>query len=233
MKILRKTPNVSVWVVMIFGMVMMVGCGLTPDNSADTNASIQANPIAAPTTMETDFTEALRCMDKLFISYDKKGFVITSMGIPDHTQKVKVATAEMVHRAVSLMTEKSNALKFVDPDIYFQGTLANAINNQISTIPGAPQPDIPRYYIRGAVSQVDNNVISQQNNAGIATNVLDIGGGWDKISSIVTIDMNIGDTITRQLMPGMNATNSLTISIMNSHFVLFLTLSVLSTLSKS
>ncbi|HZX29734.1 MAG TPA: hypothetical protein VFF03_00140, partial [Rhodocyclaceae bacterium] len=62
----------------------------------------------------TSFTQALRCMDELFLAYGKNGIVITSTGIPDETGKVRTGTKEMLISAVAKMTVKSNAFEFID-----------------------------------------------------------------------------------------------------------------------
>jgi curli biogenesis system outer membrane secretion channel CsgG/peptidoglycan hydrolase-like protein with peptidoglycan-binding domain len=157
----------------------------------------------------TNFTPALRCMDDLLLAYGKKDIVITTAGIPDSTGKVMAGTKEMLISAASRMSIKSRALSFIDYDTERNDLLALFQDMQAA---GAFQHKLPNYYIRGAITQLDENAIDSQRGGGIALPWLDLGMSKDQVSSVVSMDMNIGETTTRMIMPGMNASNSLVVT---------------------
>lgn len=157
----------------------------------------------------TNFTPALRCMDDMMLAYGKRDIVITTAGIPDSTGKVLAGTKDMLHTAASKMSIKSKALTFIDYDTTSNDLLALFQDIQAA---GAFNHKLPNYYIRGAVTQLDENAIDAQAGGGIALPFLDLGMSKDQVSSVVAIDMNIGETTSRMILPGVNASNSLIIT---------------------
>ena len=69
------------------------------DDAAPAGPAAVATAAAAPKTPATktitNFTQALRCMDQLFLAHGKQGIVITSAGVPDETGKVRTGTMKM------------------------------------------------------------------------------------------------------------------------------------------
>ena len=130
----------------------------------------------------TNFTPALRCMDDLMLAYGKKDIVITTAGIPDSTGKVMAGTKEMLISAASRMSIKSRALSFIDYDTERNDLLALFQDIEAA---GASQRRLPNYYIRGAITQLDENAIDSQRGGGIALPWLDLGMSKDQVSSVV------------------------------------------------
>ena len=85
---------------------------------ADTDNGAMVTAAAAPKTPAvktiTNFSQALRCMDELFLGFGKQGIIITSAGIPDETGKVNMGTKEMVINAIA---KKSAKLTLPSTDI--------------------------------------------------------------------------------------------------------------------
>lgn len=177
-----------------------------PKPETATIATAVKTPVAKTVT---NFTPALRCMDDLMLAYGKRDIVITTAGIPDSTGKVMAGTKEMLISAASRMSVKSKALSFIDYDTERNDLLALFQDMQAA---GAFQHKLPNYYIRGAITQLDENAIDSQRGGGIALPWLDLGLSKDQVSSVVSMDMNIGETTTRMIIPGMNASNSLVIT---------------------
>ncbi|KOR32017.1 hypothetical protein TI05_09910, partial [Achromatium sp. WMS3] len=189
--------------------IMLGGCS-SLEAPPPSEAPKLARPEAKPKPTWTDFTESLECMDKLFLAHGKKGFVVTTAGIPDSTGKVSVSTKEMLHLAASDMSVRSKALKFIDYDTSSTDLLVLFEDLKKA---GADQiRELPQYYIRGAISQLDENVITQQKSAGIAADFIDLGASKDRISSVITVDMNVANTVTREILPGISSSNSLVIT---------------------
>jgi hypothetical protein len=144
-------------------------------------------------------------MDTLFQAFGKQGIVITSGGIPDETGKVRTGTKDMMISAISTMSRNSGAFYFVDlhatgGDL---GGLFAARGDQIKRIPD--------FYIRGSITQMDENVISKTVAGGISVGndaaktsdliSLALGASKTDISDVMTMDISVGDAATRRILP--------------------------------
>lgn len=180
--------------------------------------SVQANEKAAVVTQAktpasrtiTSFTQALRCMDELFAAYDKHDIVVTSGGIQDETGKVRVGTKEMVISAISKMSLKSKAFRFIDMHNVTSIGVADDLANLFSRT--NQNFAIPDYYIRGSITQLDENALDSQKGFSIALPFMDFGMSKDQVSSLLTIDMSVGESQSRMILPETNTSNTLVIS---------------------
>lgn len=186
---------------------LLAGCVADPPKPETATVAAAVKTPASKTV--TNFTPALRCMDDMLLAYGKKDIVITTAGIPDSTGKVQSGTKDMLHTAASKMSIKSKALTFIDYDTTSTDLLAMFQDLQSA---GAFQHKLPNYYIRGAITNLDENAIDAQAGGGIALPFLDLGMSKDQVSSVVSIDMNMGETTSRMILPGVNASNSLVIT---------------------
>jgi curli biogenesis system outer membrane secretion channel CsgG len=166
-------------------------------------AAVVAQPDTPVVKNITSFSNSLRCMDQLFLDYGKRGIVITSDGLPDATGTINAGTKDMMITTLSKMSERSNAFRFVD--IHRHGAL-EYIQTRTSQ-----NYAIPNFYIRGAITQVDRNVASDSVGGGIAIPMASLGYSEDQLLSVVTLDLNIGDTDKRQIIPGLHTTNTITV----------------------
>ncbi|WP_448203133.1 DUF4384 domain-containing protein [Azospirillum sp. sgz302134] len=169
-------------------------------------ATVVQKPKTPAVRTVSNFSEALRCMDTLLWNHGKRDIFITSNGIPDATGKVAGGTKEMLITAVSRMSERSNAFRFVD----FEPTLDD-VNALYWMIGVQPNFRAPSYYIRGAITQLDDNVVSEAASAGISLPTVDLGISADQVMSVISVDLNIGELATRQIIPGLSASNSLAV----------------------
>lgn len=186
---------------------LLAGCVADPPKPETATVATSIKVPASKT--RTNFTDALRCMDDLLLAYGKKDIVITTAGIPDSTGKVTAGTKDMLHTAASKMSIKSKALTFIDYDTTSNDLLAVFQDMQAA---GAFQHKLPNYYIRGAITQLDENAIDAQSGGGIALPFMDASISRDQVSSVISMDMNMGETTTRMILPGVNASNSLVIT---------------------
>jgi curli biogenesis system outer membrane secretion channel CsgG len=187
--------------------ILLAGCVADPPKPETATVATAVKTPASKAV--TNFTPALRCMDDLLLAYGKRDIVITTAGIPDSTGKVMAGTKEMLITAASKMSIKSKALSFIDYDTERSDLLALFQDMQAA---GAFNHKLPNYYIRGAVTQLDENAIDSQQGAGIALPFMDLGVSRDQVSSVVSIDMNVGETTSRMILAGVNASNSLVIT---------------------
>ncbi len=108
-----------------------------------------------------NFNEALRCMDDMFLAQGKRDIYITTAGIPDATGLIFTGTKEMFISAVSRMSAKSGAFRFVDYD-------PTQLDVQVlSELVGLHEDFVaPNYYVRGAITQFDSSVLQSSAAAG-------------------------------------------------------------------
>ena len=166
-------------------------------------ATSAAGPKTPATKTITNFTQALRCMDQLFMSHGKQGIVITSAGVPDETGKVRTGTKEMVITAIAKMTLQSNAFEFID----FHGggdDLARLFEAR-----GDQNRKIPDYYIRGSITQMDDNSVRSSKGAGISLPFLDLGYSKDESFDLISMDMSVGEAATRKILPVTSTSNTM------------------------
>jgi curli biogenesis system outer membrane secretion channel CsgG len=182
------------------GLALM-GCQPNPET-----AHVAAQPRTAPVKTITSFNDALRCMDELFLAQGKKDIYITSAGIPDATGMVAAGTKEMLITAISRMSATSGAFRFVDYD-------PTQLDVQVlSELVGLRESFVaPNYYIRGAITQLDANVLSSAQSAGVSTPYWDLAVSRDQVVSVMSLDLNVGKLVTRQIIPGMSASNSIAV----------------------
>ncbi len=151
----------------------------------------------------TNFSQALRCMDELFLAYGKQGIVVTSAGIPDETGKVRTGTKEMVISAISKMTVKSNAFEFID----FHAAQDDL--GQLFAAQGDANRKLPDYYIRGSVTQMDDNSVRKSKGAGFSLPFLDFGVSKDESFDVLSMDMSVGEAATRRILPVTSTSNTM------------------------
>ena len=174
----------------------------------EANVTIAAAPKAPAVKTITNFSPALRCMDELFLAYGKNGIVITSTGIPDETGKVRTGTKEMMITAIAKMTVKSNAFEFID----FHGggdDLARLFDAK-----GAENMRIPDYYVRGSITQMDDNTIRKTKGVGVFTQFFDFSPSTDTAYDLISMDMSIGDASSRKILAQTSTANTMLITKM-------------------
>ncbi|SMH61975.1 DUF4384 domain-containing protein [Azospirillum agricola] len=174
--------------------------------TAGEKVSVVQQPKTPAVRTISSFSEALRCMDGLMAAHGKHDIYITSNGIPDATGRVAGGTKDMLITAVSRMSERSNAFRFVD----FEPALDD-VNALYWMIGVQPNFRAPSYYIRGAITQLDDNVVSESAGAGISLPKFDLGVSADQVASMISVDLNVGELVTRQIIPGMSSSNSLAV----------------------
>ena len=183
------------------------------NSDAATAAATAAAPKTPPIKTVTNFSSALRCMDELFLAFGKQGIVITSTGIPDETGKVKTGTKEMMITAISKMTIKSNAFEFIDFHGVggAQGLVGADDLSRLFDAKGTSALRIPDYYIRGSITQMDDNAIRKGSGIGISTLFFDFGTSKDLSYDVVSMDLSVGDAASRKILPQTSTSNTMVI----------------------
>ncbi|MFN3076348.1 MAG: DUF4384 domain-containing protein [Alphaproteobacteria bacterium] len=196
----RTVSSAGVTGVCVLGL--LVGC-VTPNPETATTVSAPKTPASKTFT---SFSPALRCMDDLMLAHGKREITITTAGIKDATQKVSVGTKEMLIRALNMMSRKSKAFSYID---YDQENAA--FFNDAQRASGQAGFNIPSYYIRGAITQLDDNTLQSQAGASIATPFMDLGLSKDQIVSLVSVDLNVGETVSRQVIADAGSSNTMAV----------------------
>lgn len=153
----------------------------------------------------TNFSQALRCMDELFLGYGKQGIIITSAGMPDETGKVNTGTKEMLINAIAKMTLRSNAFEFID---------FHSKNDDLAALfasTGDADRKKPDYYIRGSITQMDDNALRTNKGAGLSLPFLDFGVSKDDSFDLVSMDMSVGESASRKILANTSTSNTMII----------------------
>ena len=178
-------------------------------------AMLRKGPDQLPHRNTTDFSESLRCMDNLFLSFGigRFDYAVLLEEVKDKTKKVDAGTRQMVISTISEMTKRSGAIRLVN---YGQDT-----GNLISLINEAGKKgiyeDIPPFDIVGSISQYDDGIYRKQ--ADVSGEVagtndgssLGAGGGRSASSSVtfMTIDLGVITTHNLSIVPGVTTKNSI------------------------
>jgi hypothetical protein len=199
----------------LLASLIITGCAAPMDARKDakyqSNASIADRPTSRPTRSLSSMSPSLMCMDHMFRQADLPTTLITSKQIPDVTGKIAVATKDMIVTALSQMSRLSNAFRYIDyeVDISRQDTVQNMTaimlnNNQM-------QLQKPALYVSGAVSFVDQNIISNHFEAGTSATRLETGYSTNKNATLIGLDLHMGDFKTRTIIPGLDSANEVVI----------------------
>lgn len=192
------------------GAALLAGCVTNPQE-----ATIAARPSSLPVKNLTNFSESLRCMDRLFLSYGVDGLVLTSAGIPDETGSITAGTKEMLIAAISRMSRKSEAFTFVDYDA--EQTDVHDLQGLLGFTDDFVIPD---YYVRGAITQLDEGVLNSavSGSIGYRAGIDDddeggfgAGAAFDETVSVVSVDLSMGYLSSRQIISGASAQNSIAV----------------------
>jgi peptidoglycan hydrolase-like protein with peptidoglycan-binding domain len=164
---------------------------------------MQKGPEQRPRTSDTNFAQALRCMDSLFITYNVRDLSMLIEDLSDQTSKVKAGTKDMFISAVSQMTRRSKAIRLVafstsdsTLDMYMKSTAFKSLEN------------MPEYSTRGSISQFDESTVKKQGDAGINLGPFGASAAKQATSSILGLDLNVIRTDDLSLVPGVTARNS-------------------------
>lgn len=153
----------------------------------------------APDRNVTSFEPALRCMDRLFVSYGIRGVPFLIEEIPDATKKVNVGAREMFMSATSRMTQRSGAIRLIpfQPSVVLQNRQDFA--------------DSARFVLQGSVSQLDESLVRRQRDGSICLGPICLGGAESDTFNALGLDMNVIRTSDFSLLPGVSSKNSVLI----------------------
>ncbi|MBF0561858.1 MAG: DUF4384 domain-containing protein [Alphaproteobacteria bacterium] len=187
-------------------LLPLLGCANPNPTPHPESGSVADAPKTPAQKATTSFSPALQCMDGLMLSHNKHDITITSAGIVDSTEKVSVGSKDMLINALNQMSRRSRAFTFIDYDpehMTFFSDAARASNTGHT---------VPNYYIRGAISQLDNNVQGLSAESVVSSFMAESGLTANKTFTIMSVDMNVGETISHQVIADAGASNSIIIT---------------------
>lgn len=201
-------------ILIIGAIACLSGCAVTtPQAPEDVRERYSS---AYPVRTMTSFTEGLVCMDRMFAANKVEPIYITAAPIPDYSENrggAGYAARDMLISAISEMTRNSAAIRFVAFDRQTPDIVALQ-----STHPKRGSLRIPDFFIRGAVTQINNTPYSKQigdslSIAGKGENFL--GGGLGTSASLtlssVSLDMAVGLVNNYQMLPGIFSANTFSV----------------------
>lgn len=209
-----RHPRWQAVIVLLSAVGILTGCApMSPAKDAPYHARAPEinRPAVRPTRSLSSFSDSLMCMDHLFRESGMGRVLITSKSIPDYSGRIAVATKEMIVTALSQMSRVSNAFRFVDYEVNIaqQDTVQNLTtlllnNNQIRL-------QRPALYVSGAVAFVDQQVISNNVEVGTSASRLETGYSQNKRSTVIGLEMHLGDFRSRTFIPGLDSANEIVI----------------------
>jgi len=173
------------------------------------STTVHSRPVTEPVRAITSFRDGIVCMDELLRDNHVPTTLITSKIIPDVSGKAPVATKDMIITALSEMSRTSNAFRVVDFEI--DPLRQDTVQTLTSLMLPSGQLSIPKpqIYISGAISYVDQNTLLHNSGFGASGKNWEIGYSNDMITTVVGLELHIGDFNSRTLFPGIDSANEL------------------------
>lgn len=201
----RPTRSGATGCAVVVAASLMAGCVTTPGDKVVT-VSQPKTPVGKTIT---SFTQAKRCMDQLFVEAGKSGIPITTGNISDETGTVKVSEQDMVINAIADMSVQSRAFTFFTVETGPSSVVF--IQDQFAPLSNVRADQLPSVYIRGSISQSDNNVTSDGQSGSVTLPFVSIGKGETQVAGTVSIDLQMANVATRNVMSSVTTSNTITI----------------------
>ncbi len=186
----------------------LAGCATTDMKAevSETARAVRTAPASPPERTLTNFSDAMRCMDSLFITYGIRDVSVLVEDVDDKTKKVAAGTKDMLISATSSMTRRSRAIRLVT-----FGQDSRSLDEWIRRSQSlSPFAELPLFAIRGSVSQFDQNLAAKEGDAGIAlSDRLSVGAARRASVSQLGIDLNMVYGANFSIVPGVTSHNSI------------------------
>lgn len=168
-------------------------------------------PKSRPTRNITNFSQAMECMDGLFVKYGRSNHDIASTDIPDQTGKLTLGVRDMLINAISKMSRNSQAFKYLDYETASASDKTDTIQN-MTNLMGTRDFSVPEVYIRGSISQVDDSAVTASQGVGVDIAQANLSANRDTSISTITLDLQLFEMASRTLIPGMSASNVIAVT---------------------
>ena len=210
----------------IAGLLMSVllgGCAALPPAPSPQETPWAAQPRTPPMRSRTMFSDAMACMDDLFLRYGVEKKYIGAVSLPDQTgADIGGGNLSALMSAISEMNRRSDAFQFVYLPVTFSGNIPNAETGRIDVVylmrhikyilgDKADVIDMPDYLLVASVSGLDRNVAEQSGGGGLDLSRIGLGVSGARRVSVMTTDVNVAEGQSDKILNGMNATNQVAI----------------------
>ena len=194
----------------LIAALALAGCSSLPPlppRQPDRSAAA-APPESAPQRNVTNFNDALRCMDNLYLAYGTRDVSVLLEDLTDATKKVSAGTRDMMMSAISDMTRRSRAIQVI--------AFGQDSNNIVAFLNNAQQRSayavVPQFNLRGSITQLDESVLRRQADAGVSLgNVLGAGASRSRQLNVLGLDLAMVNTANLSLVSGVVSKNLTTI----------------------
>jgi len=188
-------------------VLLTAACAPLPPRGSDTGKALDTQA-APPVRNVTGFSDALRCMDQLYLSYGVRDVSVVVEDISDATKKVSAGARDMTMSAISDMTRRSRAIQVI--------SFGQDANNIVAFLNNARDRSafsvVPQYDLRGSVSQFDEGVVRRQADGGFSlSRLLGFGGSTSRQVNVLGLDLALADTVNLALVPGVVSKNVTTL----------------------
>ncbi|MEY4417329.1 MAG: hypothetical protein RIQ53_4622 [Pseudomonadota bacterium] len=188
--------------------LQLAGCAGGPGGLSAAETRAQSNPLDRAQVTQTNFTPALRCMDELMFELGTRDVTLMMEELRDATQRVPVSGRDMMTSALADMTRRSRAVQLsaFGAD---QANLAQLLQQAQKTQPFAV---VPEFSVRGAISQIDEDVRRQSSSFGVLAATFGLRLGNETRLSVLGFDAAMVRTDTFIVVPGVASKNTTVIT---------------------
>ena len=185
--------------------LLVSACVSNPSPKVLSEVRTQANPIDRSARAVTNFTPALRCMDEMLFNQGVRDITLMMEEFRDVTQKLPIATRDMMISAVSDMTRRSRAVRlsvFGTDQQNLTQFLQQAQKQSAFAV-------VPQFNLRGNISQLDDNVEKRGASVGLglAERLFGVRFGTETKFSVLGFDAAMVETESMRLLPGVSSKN--------------------------
>lgn len=186
-------------------VILLSACVSNPTRQTTEEVRSQVNPVDRSGRAVTNFTPALRCMDDMMFNQGVRDVTVMMEELRDATQKVPVSARDMMTSAISDMTRRSRAVRlsvFGSDQQNLTQLLQQAQKQSAFAV-------IPRYSLRGTISQMDDSVEKRGGSVGVSLpeRLFGVRFGSDTQFSVLGFDAAMVDTDSMTLLPGVASKN--------------------------
>ena len=166
------------------------------------------NPREKPSVNITTFSDSLECMDEMLAAYNPQTITLTAQNIPNLSGDPNTLNGakEMLITALSNISEKSRKIRFV--------SFGSDLTDILALHRGHADKDsfvTPDYFIRGAITQLDKNVVSSRIGMGLNQEEWNTAFSGGAAISYAALDLNMGTVSDLQMLSGVTSHNVLAI----------------------
>ena len=192
----------------LLAVAMLAACSPLPPKEQDVKAAVKA-PDTKPLRNVSNFSDALRCMDKLYIDFGVRDVSVMLEDLSDSTKKVSAGTRDMMISAISDQNRRSRAIEVI--------AFGQDANNAVAFLSNAQKRSafavVPRFSLRGSITQLDEGVLKRQADAGFSLGSLfGAGASTSRQFNVLGLDVAMAETERLAMLPGVISKNLTTIT---------------------